>query len=79
MYFFNEANDEETVDAVKSVLPNEETLTDIAHNKEVTDVKAVYAATMKAADFEEFRTHFTEDFRQETLEGQIVERLETVE
>ena len=79
VYFFNEANDEETIDAVKSVLPNEETLTDIAQNKEVKDVKAVYAATMKAADFEEFRTHFTEDFRQETLEGQIVERLETGE
>lgn len=61
VYFFNEANDEETIDAVKSVLPNEETLTDIAQNKEVKDVKAVYAATMKAADFEEFRTHFTED------------------
>ena len=79
VYFFNEANDEETVDAVKSVLPNEETLTDIAQNKEVTDVKAVYAAVMKAADFKEFRTHFTDDFRQETLEGQIVERLETGE
>ena len=38
VYFFNEANDEETVDAVKSVLPNEETLTDIAQNKEVKDV-----------------------------------------
>ena len=48
VYFFNEANDEETIDAVKSVLPNEETLTDIAQNKEVKDVKAVYAATMKA-------------------------------
>lgn len=75
VYFFNEANDEETVDAVKSVLPNEETLTDIAQNKEVTDVKAVYAAVMKATDFKEFRTHFTEDFRKETLEGQLVERL----
>ena len=53
VYFFNEANDEETIDAVKSVLPNEETLTDIAQNKEVKDVKAVYAATMKAADFED--------------------------
>ena len=50
VYFFNEANDEETVDAVKSVLPNEETLTDIAHNKEVTDVKAVYAASMEVVD-----------------------------
>lgn len=79
VYFFNEANDEETIDAVKSVLPNEETFTDIAQNKEVKDVKAVYAATMKAMDFEEFRTHFTENFRQETLEGQIVEQLETSE
>ena len=79
VYFFNEANDEETIDAVKSVLPNEETLTDIAQNKEVKDVKAVYAATMKSMDFEEFRTHFTENFRQETLEGQIVEQLETSE
>lgn len=68
VYFFNEANDEETVDAVKSVLPNEETLTDIAQNKEVTDVKAVYAASMEVVDYEEFRSHFTENFQKETMQ-----------
>lgn len=78
VYFFNEANDEETVDAVKSVLPNEETLTDIAQNKEVTDVKAVYAASMEVVDYEEFRSHFTENFQKETMQGEVIERLRIV-
>ena len=79
VYFFNEANDEETVDAVKSVLPNEETLTDIAQNKEVTDVKAVYAASMEVVDCEEFRSHFTENFQKETMQGEVIERLKDSE
>ena len=79
VYFFNETNDEETVDAVKSVLPNEETLTDIAQNKEVTDVKAVYAASMEAVDYDEFRSHFTEDFQKETMQGEIIARLKDSE
>lgn len=79
VYFFNEANDEETVDAVKSVLPNEETLTDIAQNKEVTDVKAVYAASMEVVDYEEFRSHFTENFQKETMQGEVIERLKDSE
>lgn len=78
VYFFNEANDEETIDAVKSVLPNEETLTDIAQNKEVTDVKAVYAASMEVVDYEEFRSHFTENFQKETMQGEVIERLRIV-
>ena len=79
VYFFNEANDEETIDAVKSVLPNEETLTDIAQNKEVTDVKAVYAASMEVVDYEEFRSHFTENFQKETMQGEVIERLKDSE
>ena len=79
VYFFNEANDEETVDAVKSVLPNEETLTDIAQNKEVKDVKAVYAASMEVVDYEEFRSHFTENFQKETMQGEVIERLKDSE
>ena len=79
VYFFNEANDEETVDAVKSVLPNEETLTDIAQNKEVTDVKAVYAASMEVVDYKEFRSHFTENFQKETMQGEVIERLKDSE
>lgn len=63
---------------MKSVLPNEETLTDIAQNKEVTDVKAVYAASMEVVDYEEFRSHFTENFQKETMQGEVIERLRIV-
>ncbi len=79
VYFFNQANDEQTVDAVKSELPNEETLTEIAQNKEVTDVKAVYAASMEAVDYDEFRSHFTEDFQKETMQGEVIARIKESE
>lgn len=79
VYFFNQANDEETVDAVKAELPNEESLADIAQNKEVTDVKAVYAATMEAVNYEEFRSRFTENFQKETMQGEVIERVKESE
>lgn len=75
VYYKHELEPYETIDEVQSSLPPTEVLGQISDMEEVTEAKQIYSAGVLLADWEEFYSHYTEDYLEQTVGGEAYKRI----
>lgn len=65
----------QTIDEVQSSLPGVEALERISDMEEVTEAKQIYSSMVQLADWEEFYSHYTDAYLEQTIGGDVRKRL----